>query len=113
MKVFKLTFLLAFTYSICIAQSIHDLDSAKHLLAIAKHDTNRVLISVGLCDLYRNSNVDSSVIYGQKALTMAQSIRFLRGEARALFTLGITNRVLGDIPKALELSFKGLQIAEK
>ena len=112
MKAFKLTFLLAFAWGIALAQSRQALDSIKHQLAIAKQDTSRVLILVDLCDSYRNSNADSSLMYGQQALTMSQSIKFLRGEARAAFTIGITYRILGDIPKSLETLFKGLQIAE-
>ena len=112
MKAFKLTFLLAFAWGIALAQSRQALDSIKHQLAIAKQDTSRVLILVDLSESYRNSNTDSSLMYGQQALTMSQSIKFLRGEARAAFNLGINYRILGDIPKSLETLFKGLQIAE-
>ena len=112
MKAFKLTFFLAFVWGIGLAQSRQALDSIKHQLAIAKQDTSRVLILVDLCNSYRNANVDSSVMYGQQALAMSQSIKFFRGEARAAYNIGITYRILGDIPKSLEISFKGLQIAE-
>ena len=112
MKAFKLTFFLAFVWGIGLAQSRQALDSIKHQLAIAKQDTSRVLILVDLCNSYRNSNIDSSVMYGQQALAMSQSIKFFRGEARASYTIGITYRILGDIPKSLEIVFKGLHIAE-
>ena len=86
MKAFKLTFFLAFVWGIGLAQSRQALDSIKHQLAIAKQDTSRVLILVDLCNSYRNANVDSSVMYGQQALAMSQSIKFFRGEARAAYS---------------------------
>jgi two-component system NtrC family sensor kinase len=114
MKLFFLSFLMAFlSGSFCFAQSRQEIDSLKHELSIAKHDTSRVLIMVDLAANYQNTNPDSALMYGQQALDLAQKIKFLRGQARAFHRLGSTNRVIGDLPKALSLIYNGLQIAEE
>ncbi|WP_229598275.1 ATP-binding protein [Runella aurantiaca] len=114
MKLFFLSFLMAFlSGAICFAQSRQEIDSLKHELSIAKHDTNRVLILVELAVSYQNTNTDSALKYGQKALDLAQKIKFLRGQARAFHRLGSTYRVIGDLPQALSLIYNGLQISEE
>jgi hypothetical protein len=88
-------------------------DSLVYELAIAKHDSNRVLILSDICKYFRNRNTDSSSVYGQQALKLAQQINFSKGEVLARDNLGTTIWLRGDIPDALKLKFKGLQISEK
>ena len=113
MKLLTLILFFALLGRIGFGQSRQEVDSLRHKLAIAKHDTNRVLILVELAGKYQNANPDSALIYGQQALDLAQKIKFLRGEARAFLTLGVVNNLIGDLPKAFDLVFKGLQIAEE
>ncbi len=87
-------------------------DSLRQLLDITKDDTSRVLVLTNLGLQYRNTNPDSTIYYCEKALELARQIKFQRGEAFALSTIGIGLREKGDLPKALELEIQGLQIAE-
>jgi two-component system NtrC family sensor kinase len=87
-------------------------DSLLHDLASARNDTSRVLIMADLCYFYRYTNIDSSMLYGQNALTLARAISFSRGEANALDNLGLSLREKGDLPKSLELQFQALKIAK-
>ncbi len=87
-------------------------DSLKQLLAITKVDSSRVIVLTNLGLQYRNTNPDSSVYFSEKALALAQQIKFKRGEAFALTTMGLALREKGDLPKSLELQIKALQIAE-
>lgn len=87
-------------------------DSLHNLLAITKEDTSRVLTTIDLGLQYRNTNPDSSIYYCEKALALAKQIRFKRGEAYALTTIGLAMREKGDLPKSLELQIQALQIAE-
>ncbi len=112
MKKLSLTFFIALIFNFGFAQNKQLTDSLKHELRIAKHDTNRVLLLVELVINYQNVAPDSALRYGQQALDLAQKIKFLRGQARAFYTLGSCNRIIGDIPKTLNLVFKALQIAE-
>ena len=115
MKKLSLTFLLALICRVGFAQNVSLLqtDSLKHELSIAKNDTNRVLIMANLVEAYRWSKPDSGILYGQQALSIAKRIKFLRGEATALICISVIQRELGNLPKALEIALKGLQIAQK
>ncbi len=115
-KTFILTIVFVFDCCHGFAQvtDIQDnIDSLKHKLAITKDDTARVQLMVGLTRNYWFINPDSAQYYGQKALISARQINFPKGEAGALHYLGLTQAVLGNIPKALEIAFIGLKIAEK
>ncbi len=87
-------------------------DSLHNLLTTTKEDTSRVLTTIDLGLQYRNTNPDSCVYYCEKALALAKQIRFKRGEAYAITTIGLAMREKGDLPKALELQIQALQIAE-
>ncbi|MEO5581140.1 MAG: two-component sensor histidine kinase, partial [Saprospiraceae bacterium] len=112
MKIFVLTFCLALAWNIGYTQEDQIIDSLKHELFIATADSTRVMIMASMSNRYIFSNSDSTLMYGQRALNLAQQIKFLKGEARALFSLAVALRIQGDLPKALEMQFKGLQIAE-
>lgn len=110
-----LPFPLLFILIGCIgfAQKRQQADSLRHELAIAKQDTNRVLILVALAGNYQTVNPDSALKYGQQALVWAKKITFLRGQASAFHALGAANSSVGNLPKGFDLTFKGLQIAEE
>src|ERR1700722_14317439 len=110
----KSTCILFFVVSCSIGHAQNKFsDSLMRRLAIVKEDTSRVLVMADLCYFYRYTNIDSSIFYGQGALTLAQQIKFMRGEADALNKLGLALREKGDLPKSLELEFKALKIARE
>ena len=112
MKRFTLLILLFIATTVGFAQNKLT-DSLKYLLSLAQEDTTRVLTIAELGLQFRNSNPDSSIIYGQKALALAKQIKFQRGEALALSNIGLAMREKGDLPGALELEIQALQIAEE
>jgi two-component system, NtrC family, sensor kinase len=95
----------------CLAQNKLT-DSLKQLLTVTTVDTSRVLVLTNLGLQYRNTNPDSSIYFTEKGLALARQIKFKRGEAFALSTIGLSLREKGDLPKALELQIQALQIAE-
>ncbi len=109
-KTFRLTILFAFAWSVGFAQTKEAIDSLHHQLAIAKDDSSRVKEMARLCLAYRLGNTDSSLFYGQQALTAARQINYPAGEILALSFLSITTQQRGNLPKALEMAFKALQI---
>ena len=111
-KTISILFLFIGIWSIANAQSSIK-DSLMHELAIAKQDSDRVLILSNIGNYYRPRNADSAMIYGQQALSLAQKIKFSKGEVRVLEQLASTTRLQGDIPEALKLIFKGLLIAKE
>jgi len=100
-------------WGIGFAQTRKAIDDLHHQLAIAKDDTSQIQAQVLLCLLYRLGNTDSSILYGQKALKSAQQINYSRGEMLALGFMSITMQQMGNLPKALEMAFKSLQIAKE
>ena len=113
MKNLIFTLFLALICTCGFAQNRQVIDSLKHELAIAKHDTSRVKIMLELCLNYRLSKIDSAMNYGKKALALAQKINIPKIEASALTTLGYAYRESGDLPKALKLTNKGLKLVEE
>ncbi len=98
--------------SIAFAQK-SQIDSLKHELAMAKHDTSRVRIMSELCLEYRLSKLDSAMNYGQRALALAQKINTPESEAIASSRLGYIYRESGDLSKALKLTNKALKFFEE
>ena len=105
------TFIFLFTWSIGITQTTEAIDNLLHQLAIAKDDTSRIKAQVSLCLLYRLGNTDSSIYYGQIALKSSDKIHYRKGEILALSFMAITTEQQGNLPKAMEMGFKALQLA--
>jgi two-component system NtrC family sensor kinase len=106
-KILSLFLLLAFNTG---AQNKF-VDSLKRQLPNLKEDTTGALLLSDLCYYFRYTNVDSSLYYGNAAISLCKKLRFLRGEADALNKMGLAYREKGDLPKSLELQFKALQIS--
>ena len=113
MKTITLTLLLAFLSILGFAQNRQVVDSLKHALAIAIHDTSRVLVLTELGGQYRLNNADSSLIYGNKALALAKQIKFLKGELKSMYVIGVAYRQRGNYTDAFTMALKGLRMAEK
>jgi two-component system NtrC family sensor kinase len=107
--VFILIFL--FTWNIGITQTTEAIDNLHHQLTIAKDDTSRINAQLNLCLLYRLGNMDSSIYYGQAALKSSNKINYRKGEILALSFMAITTEQQGNLPKAMEMGFKALQLA--
>ncbi|HEY5407965.1 MAG TPA: tetratricopeptide repeat protein [Ginsengibacter sp.] len=112
-KTFILTgLLLLFKWCTIFAQSTGVIDSLHHQLATSIDDTSRIKSQIQLCYFYRLGNADSSVFYGEQAFESARKINYAPGEILSLGFMSITMGQLGNLSKALEMSFKALQIAE-
>ena len=101
------------TWSPGFSQPRHTMDSLHQQLAMAREDTSRVNALILLCYNYRLGYSDSSLYYGQQALQLAQKIKYPAGELRSLQFMSITQEQLGNLPKALEMAFKALEIAKE
>lgn len=88
-------------------------DSLKRQLAIVTQDTSRVLILAELAEAFRNTMSDSAIRYGRQSLSLAKQIQFPKGEAKALLSMSVILREMGNFPKSLEAGLKALQISEE
>ncbi|MEO6358634.1 MAG: two-component sensor histidine kinase, partial [Ferruginibacter sp.] len=62
---------------------------------------------------HRYQNLDTGMVYAQQALSLAQKIKFLRGQSIAYQIVGLIFRYKGEYSLALENTYKGLQISEE
>jgi two-component system, NtrC family, sensor kinase len=112
----KETFILFLLISLCpsqvMAQRLVNIDSLHSILATTKTDTTRSQIMNLLSSSYRFSNPDSAVFYGNKAFELSKKIGFIKGEVAGLANQGLAFVWLGNLPKALELAFKALEIGQ-
>jgi len=110
-KIILLSF-LSVIYGKSFAQNSSG-DSLKHQLAIAKHDTSRILIISDLINYYIYNTPDSAFKYGETGLKLLQQTNYPKGKARLLGRLGSLYRETGNLPKALDLAIKSLAISEQ
>jgi two-component system NtrC family sensor kinase len=103
-------FLTTLGSSIGLAQP-RQIDSLKHQLAQTRQDTSRVLLMAELSKAYHNYSTDSSLNLAQQTLHLARQMGYTRGEGQALLAAGMALRDAGELPQALDHSFKALMIA--
>ncbi|MDA3954805.1 MAG: tetratricopeptide repeat-containing sensor histidine kinase [Bacteroidales bacterium] len=76
------------------------------------NDTNKVLKLAKLAKKYTKFQIDTSLILGNDALKLAQSLEYKRGVAYSFYILGIVYRYYGDYDKSLDYSQKAFEIFE-
>jgi signal transduction histidine kinase len=79
-------------------------------LTIAKEDTNKVLLLSDLSFEYYTFDTDAGTYYGEKALALAEKLKWHSGIALACKSLGVNYAVKAIYPKALEYFTKSLSI---
>jgi len=89
------------------------IDSLLAILPAAKEDTNKVNILNKVCAGYYAINPEEAIKYGEKALTLAQSLQWKKGIALAYNNLGVNYWAKSDYPKALEYYISSLKINEE
>jgi two-component system NtrC family sensor kinase len=88
-------------------------DKLTQTLRETKADSTRALTYAQLAEYFRNWRMDSTLYYGEKALTLSRSINYPSGEAKALSILSHYYFANDDLPKGLELGLTGLHVARK
>jgi two-component system NtrC family sensor kinase len=88
-------------------------DRLKRELSMARRDTAMVLILLDLSEAYRGEHPDTTLYYGQQALSLSREINFPVGELRAQLAISGYFRGYGNLPKALEVGLQALEIAKK
>ena len=88
------------------------IDTLKHKLSLAKHDTTRVLLMAELAEEYSSIKPDSGLMYAEQALKLTKGIKYLMGEAMALNGIAGSYRERGDLPRAMNAILQAKRIAE-
>jgi two-component system NtrC family sensor kinase len=112
-RIFSLLVLLAepqLARAAAVAQA-PAVDSLQHLLSLPQTDYDRVTLLCQVSDQFWTQRTDSAAVYANKALELARSIGYHRGEGEALNRLGAALRE-SNLARALELFQQSLHIAE-
>jgi len=89
------------------------IDSLKRVAASEAHDTLRVQALCDLCYTFLSINPDSSIVFGNQAVALAEKIDFKKGIASSRSDLGLAYFYKGDLSKAISLWETASEIREK
>src|SRR4029077_18834115 len=81
-------------------------DSLKLLLEKTVHDTSRLRLYSDLSFIYAFLQVDTSIEYAQKAISLARQLQYNSGEAAGMFSYGWALWASGNYDKAIEAALK-------
>ena len=88
------------------------IDSLKKILSTSQQDTSKLIILVEICWQYRNVQSDTAVMYGNRAIKMAQNLKKDEIQAKTYSYLSAIYRNKGDYTTALSMSQKSIELAE-
>ncbi|TAF64486.1 MAG: hypothetical protein EAZ55_11665 [Cytophagales bacterium] len=111
-KYFVLLFCILLTFS-AKAQNKTIIDSLMQVYKTASNDTIRIFALTGLAFEYRSTNPDTSIVLGNQALRLSESIQFIRGQAWAYNRIGVGYYVQTEYNIARSYYEKALVIFEK
>jgi signal transduction histidine kinase len=101
------------SFSVAFAQR-QEIDSLKKALPkFAESDTNYINTLNVLAFKYYNINPDTTLIWAEKALALANQSWYDKGKVEALRNKGVAADIKGDYAQALKLYLQALPIAEK
>ena len=89
------------------------IDSLKNRLVTAKEDTTKVILLYALSSKYTWSYADTSILYAQQAMDLAQQLNYKNGIEYGYHQISGALTTLGNYPLALEYAFKSLSFAEQ
>ncbi len=113
MKTSKLTFSFVLFIS-CLHSQIPEVDSITNLITNAGNDTTKVYQLLSLAEFYSSENIfDTSIIYQNQAIELANKINYAEGLGRAYTQLGTNNTQMGNYSMALTNYFSALEVVRR
>lgn len=109
----KLILLILFILPCGLLAQKQFVDSLYTELEKEKADTNKVNL---MCDIgfeLRANDPAKAFIITNQALLLSKQIKYSNGQARALGTMAIIFRIVGNFPRALEFNLQRLKLVEK
>jgi serine phosphatase RsbU (regulator of sigma subunit)/uncharacterized protein HemY len=111
-RIFLIFLFLSISLPTAFSQNKALVDSLAKALDNAQ-DSNQVIILNQLTWQYRNSDFTKAIAYGQRAIALAELLKFNSGLADAYSFLGVVYRNIGDYPEATEYYIKALKLSEE
>ena len=109
----KLILLMLFILPAGLLAQKQFVDSLYIVLEKEKADTSKVNL---MCDIgyeLRVNDPQKALIITNQALLLSKKINYASGQARALGTMAIIFRIVGNFPRALEFNLQRLKLIEK
>jgi tetratricopeptide (TPR) repeat protein len=88
-------------------------DSIMYMLASPIQDITRVNLLNDMCNYFKFDRPDSALYYGYEAISLARQIKFPEGEVRAMHNIALSQNILGNFSKGLQIILQGIKIADK
>jgi len=111
MKKLALTILALQFFSLAETQKYSsNPDSLKLLLSKTRHDTDKVLMLADLGFTYALFQIDTSIMYAQRAISLARQLNYKKGEAAGMSSYGWVLWASGNYDKAAEMALKSLNL---
>jgi signal transduction histidine kinase len=89
------------------------IDSLKKLLQIQRQDTNKVNLLSEISFVSLGHLPDSSIVYAQQAMHLAEKLQYEPGVLNAALSLSDAYTTTGNYPMAIDFGFKALALAKK
>jgi tetratricopeptide (TPR) repeat protein len=104
----------------CDAQNLQNIDSLKNLLKSIEEkkprsssDTIKANILYLISKEYWSGDLDKSMEYAKRVLSLSQTIHYKKGEGNAYSSMGVIYWYKGEYPQALENNERALKIREE
>ena len=110
----KITLLILFILlSLNYSQAqTHKRDSLKALIKTEKRDTQKVNLLCGLAFTYSTNSPDTAIKIALEALTLANRIHFIKGQALSFNRIGNSYQSTSNYAKAMEVFLRALKLNE-
>ncbi|PIB35053.1 hypothetical protein BFP72_06410 [Reichenbachiella sp. 5M10] len=90
-----------------------EVDSLQQIISRDHRDTSAVIALNSLSKVYYYAGNDSSIVVGQKAVSIAKNISYHEGLSKAYYMLGLNQHVLGQFELALSYYDSSLRCSEQ
>jgi len=87
-------------------------DSLKHKLELTNNDSLKAEILMKISENFLYSNPDSVIIFGEKAMNMAEKANNVEVQNGSMGFIGDALINKGNLPKALEIGFRTIELGE-
>ncbi|MEP6617624.1 MAG: ATP-binding protein [Ginsengibacter sp.] len=110
-KKFFYTSLLFLAAQFTTAQKI-GIDSLFQAAEATRNDTTKIILFSRITEAYTEINPDSSLLYAQKVLALAEKLKFRLTEVYAMGQMGYAMLNMGNYPRSLQTFLYAISIAE-
>ncbi len=94
-------------------QGLARVDSLVKELPKANEDTNKVILLNAISTAYNNTNPKLGIMYGNKALELADQLAWKKGQGLADIAIGFNYKFIAEHKTALQYMYKALNIFEE